>query len=439
MSTSTSFSWDTRFKGIKALHILYLIILIELINVVCYGSFLANRGYLPAPFIMDKGDTFMDFYNPLFWVIKDGFYTEFHSIYPALNYFFLKLFSFGIEPENIVDSRQLREISIHISVLILGFYAFIVWCVVNLGEWRKINQGHQLAIFSVCLLSMPILFAFERANLIFLGLLFLALYLNASSSLWRAIFLAILVNIKPYFAVFLLPYLNKDRFDLRFIASVAGISAFLFLSLGWLAGMSVIGFFSDMFLFRSGGQIPMVHILALPHSIDALLAPISALGRPMKSAASFHLDTLTYQYLTYFTTVVGLVNKLTLLALVALVVLKRMSYFELLLASFIVITNLSVATGGYILIMYILLIPYLLNSNEYRKYLIPIVIIFSTPFDWIKIQALRLEPVESYLGGVTLENIDFYLGIGSVIRPITNYLLLAWLTLSLFRKYSKRI
>lgn len=388
---------------------------------------------------MDKGDTFMDFYNPLFWVIKDGFYTEFHSIYPALNYFFLKLFSFGVDPKNIIDSRQLREMSIHITALILGLYAFIVWCVVNLGEWKKINQGHQLAIFSACLLSMPILFAFERANLIFLGLLFLALYLNASSSLWRVIFLAILINIKPYFVVFLLPYLNKDRFDWRFITSVAAISALLFLSLGWMAGMSVIGFFKDTFLFRTGGQIPIVHILALPHSLDALLAPISALGRPMKSVAPFHLDALTYQYLTYFTMVVGLVNKLTLFALIVLALLKRMSYFELLLASFILVTNFSVATGGYILIMYILLIPYLLNSNEYRKYLIPVALIFCIPFDWIKIQAIHLEPVESYLGGVTLENLDFYLGIGSVIRPIANYLLMAWLTFSLFRKYSKRI
>jgi hypothetical protein len=68
----------------------YIILFFEFINIGYYLYYIFYIGYLPSPFVADKNNTLMDFYNPLFWVIKDGFYTTFNSIYPALNYFFLR-------------------------------------------------------------------------------------------------------------------------------------------------------------------------------------------------------------------------------------------------------------------------------------------------------------------------------------------------------------
>ena len=217
-----NFNWDSRYFGFKASHILYGIAAIQTINVICYAFFLVNNGYLPAPFLMDKSDTFMDFFSPLFWVIKGGFYSEFHSVYPAINYYFLKLFTLGIAPDFILDARQLRAFSPAIGVTYLVFCVGVVGLVSNLGMWKKVGQGHRPIIFITFLFSMPVLFALERANLIFFGLLFLGLYLNASNDLLKVIFLSILINIKPYFLFFLIPYLNKNEFNWRFALSVCG-------------------------------------------------------------------------------------------------------------------------------------------------------------------------------------------------------------------------
>jgi hypothetical protein len=78
-------------------YIAYIILIVQLINFFSYAFFYSNKNYLPAPFILDKNDTFMDFYNPLFWVINDGFYETYNSVYPAINYYILKIICFYIK------------------------------------------------------------------------------------------------------------------------------------------------------------------------------------------------------------------------------------------------------------------------------------------------------------------------------------------------------
>ena len=174
--------------------LLFIVFACELINVFYYVSYLYQNHYLPAPFVIDKNDTLMDFYNPLFWVIKDSFYTAFNSVYPALNYYLLKIFALGISPDKVFNPFQLRNDYPVWGLIISFFYLLIIWVVVSIGEWKKIQFCNKALIFLACAISVPVLFALERGNLIFFALLFLALYLSASNIILRSFFLALLIN-----------------------------------------------------------------------------------------------------------------------------------------------------------------------------------------------------------------------------------------------------
>jgi len=56
--------------------------ILQLAAVVHYVNYFDAYGYLPAPFIYDKHDTFMDFFNVLYWAGDEGRYTDWHSVYP---------------------------------------------------------------------------------------------------------------------------------------------------------------------------------------------------------------------------------------------------------------------------------------------------------------------------------------------------------------------
>ena len=104
---------------------LYVVLFFEFINLIYHLYYLFNHGYLPAPFVLNKNDTLLDFYNPLLWVIKDGFYTTFNSVYPALNYFFLKVFALGIAPDQVSSLFQLRNDFPILGIIISFIYIYI--------------------------------------------------------------------------------------------------------------------------------------------------------------------------------------------------------------------------------------------------------------------------------------------------------------------------
>lgn len=417
--------WIQKIDLAKAL---YLILFFELINIGYYYYYLSNYGYLPTPFVFDKNDTLMDFYNPLYWVIKDSFYTTFNSVYPALNYFFLKIFTLGIAPNQISNPFQLRNDFPILGIIISLIYVLIIWVVVNIGEWRKVNFSHKGLIFLACVLSVPVLFGLERGNLIFLALLFLALYLNASNLWLKAICLGLLINVKPYFAILLVQYLNIHQFNkVELIRSILITAAIFFVS-GFFAGINFIDFFKAYLSFSKNTTLSVEGVVALPHSIAALST--------IKALISFGEGS---RY-TFWFSLLKVMNYISVLFLFYLALVRRLTPLELLIASIVILTNFSISTGGYILIIYITLIPYLLQSREYIKLLFFILSIYALPLDWINFIELNYVYIYSYLGGnIFLSEPVFFLSIGSIFRPLLNFTLLIIFATHLSRKYRRII
>jgi hypothetical protein len=414
-------SWINKIDLTKAL---YLILFFELINVAYYAYYLSKYSYLPSPFILDKNDTFMDFYKPLYWVIKDGFYTSFKSVYPAINYFLLRIFSLGISPDQASNPFQLRNDFPILGIIISLIYVLIVWVVVNIGEWRKVNFSHKGLIFLACVLSVPVLFGLERGNLIFLALLFMALYLSASNPWVKAICLGLLINIKPYFAILLLQYLNIYHLNkIEFIRSTLA-ALVIFFTLGLLADMNFVDFFKSYLSFANNTTLSVEGILALPHSIAALST--------IKSLINFGDGS---KYTFWFSLLKG-ISYISVVFLLGMALVKKLTPLETLIASMIILTNFSISTGGYIFIIYIILIPYLLNNQEYRNFIIYILLIYVFPFDFINFWNVNYSHVISYLGGdLLINNPNLYISFGSLVRPLLNFSLMMGFLLHLVKKY----
>jgi hypothetical protein len=405
---------------------LYLILFFEFINIGYYYYYLSEHGYLPAPFVLDKNDTLMDFYNPLFWVIKDGFYTTFHSVYPAINYFFLKIFTLGISPNKILNPFQLRDDFPILGIIISFMYVLTIWIVVNIGEWRKVKFVHKGLIFLACLISVPVLFGIERGNLIFLALVFLALYLNASNCWLKAFFLGLLINVKPYFAILLIQYLNIHQFNkLELIRSIL-MTATIFFGLGLVAGMNFIDFFMTYSSFSKNTTLSAEGALALPHSIAALSS--------IKALINFGEGS---KY-TFWFSLLKVINYIFVVFLFYLALVKKLTPLELLITCFVLLTNSLISTGGYILIIYIILIPYLLKSKEYKKLIFFILLIYVLPLDFINFMELDYISMKSYLGGNIFPiEPSYFLSVGSILRPLFNFSLLIIFLMHLFKKYPK--
>lgn len=412
-------------KKIDFNRLLYVLIIIEIFNLGYFIYYFLQNGYLPSPFIWDKSNTYMDFYNPLFWVIKDEFYASYNSVYPALNYFFLKIFSVVIDRSYVVNPFQLRDDSLGLSIFLILMSLFIITIAVNIGEWKKVKEK-KLIIFLALALSSPVLYSLERGNLIFLGLFFLALYLNACNPWAKALFFGLLVNIKPYFYLLLILDANIYRFNWLALGRNILCSFIIFFGLGWLAEVDFIKFFSSYLGFTSGSILSWDGYVAMPNTLATLIF--------IKKTFMIFAGGGSY---TFWDSLFKVLMLLAPLLLLAACLLRPLKKNELCIGALIFIANFSPSTGGYIYLIYILLIPYLLDCKEYKILIYFILLIFCLPFDWVKVVQLNFPiPFTSYLGDNNpLIDIPVWVSLSSIIRPILNFSIMVIFLFKLIQKY----
>lgn len=78
----------------KIENILKISALLSVIFTVYLLAFFFLESYLPAPFVVNKNDTFMDFYNVFHWSMREGAYTEWASVYPPVNFLIIGVFKY---------------------------------------------------------------------------------------------------------------------------------------------------------------------------------------------------------------------------------------------------------------------------------------------------------------------------------------------------------
>lgn len=198
-------------------------------------------------FITDKANYFMDFFNPLSWLVN-GPYTYGSSIYPPLPLVLYRLLLRFI-PFDIASMGALVIRASQSGQVVFLFYMLITLLgfVILLTEIKGGLKLEKYFFTFIILFSAPFLFQFERANIIFVALLFLMFFVFFRDSKNRIIrelaliSLAISAGIKIYPAIFALTLIKERRFEDTFKVIIYSLALFIlpFFAVGGINQLSL--------------------------------------------------------------------------------------------------------------------------------------------------------------------------------------------------------
>jgi hypothetical protein len=411
---------------------LILIGIIQLLSVYYYFMYFADNGYLPSPFVFDKSDSFMDLFHTMWWATNDGRYTEWGSVYPPLNFILLNIVKWillgGV---SFSDSFVLRDEGHSIKVFFIFLYLLTPIIILKTNSWKNFSEGHKILIYLGVVLSTPMLFALERGNLIIFTLIFLALTLSNNGSK-RSISIAILINLKPYFALLLAYYAIKRRWNDLLTCTL--ISGGFYLIAGLILDVNFLLFIENTINFsKSEALFSLREVMSMPSSVSSFSYVLGS--DALKVSPRFGISNAG--------TLVVIIEATKWFIIVAMLLAlvfayKDISDNQIIAALVVTITNLGIWVGGYSLIFYVALIP-VFQDMKFRWIYYGILLLIFMPLDFFTlIQSSHLgDPTYSYLSD-SWTQVDWTLGAGSIFRPTLNLLLLTVLLYEVVFKSSHR-
>jgi hypothetical protein len=403
--------------------------IIQIAGCIYFWLSLAENGYLPSPFVYDKADTFMDLFHTMYWADEPGRYTDWGSVYPPINFLFLKgarwlLFGHDHGP----DAFTLRDSAKPLFPYIIAAFAAACLFVFRYDLWRNFTTAQKALLFIIFVLSPPVLFTIERGNLIILAPVFFALALGASG--WkRALAIGMLINIKPYFVLYLVAFAISQR--PKELVSSAMMAGVIFLFSGIVLDQHFLEFVQNLFRFSQDQNLfSPREVLALPSSVSAFT---HALRMYIYSGGNLSIAGLEIG------SIIAVVESIKWLAILAAFFSlglggRRTPVETILAATTIAITNLGVSVGGYSFILYVCLVPILCRSTYRKTYLACVFLIFM-PIDIITLLSENLGEHYSYLSDATVPVI-FQVSLGAFLRPVVNFGLLLVISFEIFSNYA---
>jgi hypothetical protein len=390
---------------------------LQLASVAYYYFYFEAHGYLPAPFTYNKFDTFMDLYNSMWWGAGPDKYTVWQSVYPPLNFLILdalRLLFYG--SATFGSPFDVRDFDVMSAVLMCCLYLATPFIVVGTGRWSILPPSSRVLIAGGAALSAPLLFAMERGNLIVFALLALPMVF-ARKAVWRIIGVAMLINLKPYFAVLLLAFaLARDWRGLIQATAAAGA---LFVFTGLLNDPDFLNFVPNILSFAGAEQLLSGReVLALPSSISAFS---HVLRLALNTSTSPGFPVALTEAMIPLIEAAKLAGLIALLASM-LVARERLRECEIVVGLIVIIVNLGVWVGGYSQIFYLACIPILLGMRFGPLHL-GLVAAILLPLDMIVLLTQDLGP-NIVFPSLDIVPIEFQLGLGSILRPVLNYALL---------------
>lgn len=163
-----------------------------------------------------EGDTFGDFFNTLNQMGTQFPYVPKHSVYPALANMFYSLLVHFVDPVAYTNGLKYSISSLTIFILYNVITVAIFTLLMN--SWLSIKKSAKIFLIFSTLLSAPFIYQFERANIVFVALLFLMIFMiykDHKSGLMREVsLLALAVSsvIKIYPIIFSILLLKKRRY-----------------------------------------------------------------------------------------------------------------------------------------------------------------------------------------------------------------------------------
>lgn len=406
-----------------------LLCIINFMAIVYDVIYFSKYGYLPAPFYYDKSDTFMDLYNPLYWVYDDGRYTEWKSVYPPLNFLFLGLLDFFCGSHGYGSPSYMRGNSPFVIIGLVAIYLTIPAMVLKMQYGKDYSATEKFFMYFLIIFSPPMLFALERGNLILLAPILLA-FAVSGKGLKRSICIAVLINIKAYLALLLIYYLIKRSWrDLLICIYFSGL---IFVASGWLIDPNYYLFFENIFNFSSGdGVFSLREVMSMPSSISAYAY---VLNNP--SAVALLSSYISAATVSNLVSALEVVKWSCLAASLVVVSIKSSAIrdVEILALLVVLVSNLGIWVGGYTMILYVALIPVFLKMHL-RWALLGLVALINLPLDLMPLMKESIGTQYSYLSDAYV-SVNWTFGFGSLARPVLNMVLLLTMSCEFFARMS---
>lgn len=400
---------------------LLIFLLINLGGFCYYLYYLTENGYLPSPFVYDKSDTLMDLFNSTYWAYDEGRYTDWGSVYPPLGFLILKVFRFIFNGTLDGDPSYMRANSIFFAWGFLLVYLLVPVLVLSTRLWQDFRRNEKILTYCCIVLSTPMLFALERGNLIVLAPILIAVALSRIGFL-RAVSIALLINIKPYFIVLMIYYVVRKNWNGFLLCTIA--SGLIFTISGLVLDNHFLLFLRNIFDFSQNDEIfALREVMALPSSISAFSY---VLKNP--DGAMFASDLLSLERIKIISYIIEAAKWCVLALSLSLLFLRSrlIRDAEALSLLIVFISNLGIWVGGYTYIFYIALIPIFMKMRARWLY-VGLLSLMAIPLDVIPLMSDFIGEQYTYFADAYID-IHWTLGLGSVIRPVANLILLALLS-----------
>lgn len=417
--------------------ILFWIFLLNISTVFFYFIFTDKFGYLPYPFVYDKSNTFMDFYNPLWWSIDGGFYQTWHSIYPPINFYILQILTIVFDIKFDLDPFFLRSNYSHIMYLYLFIFFMIPLFLVNTKYWLSFSGKEKVLIYFVYISSLPYLFMLERGNLIILCSFLIGCIIFQKNNFYKCILIAILINLKPYLAIYSIYFLIKKRFEYFLLTFV--ISIIIYFGFGFVINFDFIDALKNYTYYAQERHFSGRELVSVVPNISIFknILDIESVGSLLRT------------YPIYFDIFYYIANFLHYAVLILIIIgfsllIKHGSklnddfiYFYLT----IIITHLGTIPGGYSLILYLPFIPtffMLAYKTTKIKYIFIILMFFILGnYDLFPIYITTGFPQYSFISNEYIQMNSWWIGPSAILRPLANFLLFFLLSLSIYQRKNK--
>lgn len=401
----------------KPLICISLILLFDIIAFLYYIDYLIENAYLPTPFFFDKSNTFMDFFNVLHWAYEGGRYTDWGSVYPPLSFIVVRMINFWFSGGN-GGAEFVRESSGYIILCGCAAYLIMPAILLKINYWRFFSNKEKILLYFTIVLSAPMLFVLERGNLILLAPIVLA-YALAKIGFSRAACVALLINIKPYFVILAVYYVVRRNWKGFFVCTA--LSGVIFIITGLALDNNFLSLFKNLFSFSQESAIfSMWEVTAFTSSVS-VFSYVLSLPEGIWVASKF-LEPYGIKALAI---IIELVKWSVIAASLAIIFMRAnvLKDMEILSLCVVIISNMGISAGGYTLVLYIPLIPVFTKMRKSFIY-ISLLFIIACPLDIIPLSSQNIGEQYSYIGDVVVD-VNWTLGLGSVVRPLANILLLS--------------
>ncbi len=211
------------YSGFKSKKILFCFLVFATLLLLILRAIMQNGESNRWVFFYDENDTFMDFFNSIYDSRFANPYMERGVIYPPLTYLVYRIFGHMI-PAAVYPMGAAALRSHQAGLMAYTFYTGVSLAALFCGMYAFIRRWDQKPwlLMAAVVLSSPVLYAYERGNLLYITVAMLLIYLawyDSGNKIHREIALlalAVAANFKIFPAVFGLLLLQKKEWKEAF-------------------------------------------------------------------------------------------------------------------------------------------------------------------------------------------------------------------------------